>query len=243
MQDQKRKRSRADEIYDNIRRMIVSLELPPRAALVEKDLCARFGTSRTPVREAILRLADQGLVEIAPQHGTFVAGIDPRAVRQAHFLRETLEMRVIRKLCEMPELDLSGPAEAIEAQRAVSDNNDYAPFLPLDDAFHASLFALADMGEIWGVIHGRKAHLDRIRFLQVAPQQNRLNELVRHHEAILDAIRQHAAVAAEEMLRLHVSGAISFMERRLIEQPALFHPSPDQRLDHIDISQALTAKL
>ena len=225
MPESKRKRSRADEIYDDIRRRIVSLEFRPRAALVEKDLCARFGTSRTPVREAILRLADQGLVEIAPQHGTFVAGIDPRAVRQAHFLRESLEIRVISRLCSLEAPDLSAPAAAIEAQRTISGTNDYAAFLPLDDAFHASLFALVDMAEIWGVIHGRKAHLDRIRFLQAAPQPGRLNELVRHHEAILDAIRQRASVAAEEMLRLHVSGAVGFMERMLVEQPDLFHPS------------------
>jgi len=221
----KRKRSRADEIYNDLRRMIVSLELPPRAALVEKDLCARFGTSRTPVREAVLRLADQGLVEIAPQHGTFVAGIDPRAVRQAHFLRETLEIKVITILCETPDLDFSTSAAAIEAQREVSATNDYAPFLPLDDAFHASLFALVDMAEIWGVIHGRKAHLDRIRFLQATPRPGRLAELVRHHEAILDAIRQGAAIAAEEMLRLHVSGSVGFMERLLVEKPTLFDPS------------------
>lgn len=221
MQVSKRKRSRADEIYDDIRRMIVTLELPPQAALHEKELCARFDISRTPVREALLRLADHGLVVIAPQHGTFVAGIDPRAVRQAHFLRETLEIRVVRQLCTMADVDLALPLSLIDTQRDLSGRNDYAAFLPLDDALHAALFALADLGEIWGVIHGRKAHLDRIRFLQ-SPQPGKLAELVRQHDAILDAIRQHAPLAGEEMMRLHVSGAVGFMEQMLIEKPGMF---------------------
>lgn len=217
-----RKRSRADEIYDQVRHLIVSLELPPRAVVQEKELAARYGVSRTPVREALLRLADQGLVIIVPQHGTFVAGIDPRAVRQAHFLRETLELRVIRRLCEQPGVDLSGPAAVIEDQRAVAASNDYALFLPLDDAFHATLFDLADLGEIWTVIHSRKAHLDRIRFLQASPRAGRITELVRHHAGILDAIRAQAAIAGEEMLRLHVSGALGFMEGMLEARPELF---------------------
>lgn len=67
-----RKKSRASEIYDALRTLIVTLELPPKEVLQEKDLCDRFDVSRTPLREALLRLADHGLVTIAPQHGTFV---------------------------------------------------------------------------------------------------------------------------------------------------------------------------
>jgi len=216
-----RRRSRADDIHDELRRMIVTLELAPREVLSEKYLCDLFVVSRTPVREAILRLAEHGLVEVAPQHGTFVSGINPRAVRQAHFLRESLEIPVLRRLCAIPHVNLDTARALVLQQHVLAARNEFAAFLPLDDAFHESLFQIADLKEIWGIIHGRKAHLDRIRFLQ-APQPGKLTTLVEQHEAILDAIVEGAHLRVEEMIRSHVSGAVAFMEDLLVMQPDLF---------------------
>jgi GntR family transcriptional regulator, rspAB operon transcriptional repressor len=224
----RRRRSHADEIYDDLRRLIVTLELVPNMALSEKDLCERFGVSRTPVREALLRLAEHGLVTIAPQHGTFVSGIDPRAVRQSHFLRVNLEIPVAVRLCTQAGVDLSRPRRLVAQQRGLAELNNFAAFMPLDDAFHESLFQLADLGEVWNVIHRRKAHLDRIRFLQ-APQPGKLTTLVHEHEAILDAIVQRDQQKAEEVIRVHVSGAIGFMEQLLADQPHLFDVDPQKR--------------
>ena len=221
----RRRRSHADEIYDELRRLIVTLELAPNVALSEKELCERFGVSRTPVREALLRLAEHGLVRIAPQHGTFVSGIDPRAVRQSHFLRVNLEIPVVCRLCEMQDLDLSTPRNLVAQQRGLAEHNEFGAFMPLDDAFHESLFQLADLGEIWAIIHHRKAHLDRIRFLQ-APQPGKLATLVQEHAAILDAITAQDQQKAVDVIRIHVSGAIGFMEDLLRSQAELFAAEP-----------------
>lgn len=217
----KRKKSRAEEIYKSLRRLIVTLELQPHAALHEKDLCARFETSRTPVREALLRLAEHGLVKIAPQHGTFVAAIDPVAVRQAHFLRVNLEIPVVRLLCEAEMPDLSVPHDLLAEQWAVGKSASYADYMPLDDRFHQSLFELAGNGEIWHVIHAKKAHLDRIRFLKAA-ERNELESLTRQHEAILEAITRRSTLGAEELIRAHVSGSLAFMQTLLHTNPELF---------------------
>ena len=217
----KRKKSRADEIYQALRNLIVTLELQPRAALQEKDLCARFETSRTPVREALLRLAEHGLVHIAPQHGTFVAAIDPVAVRQAHFLRVNLEIPVARLLCETELLDFSVPQGLLVEQRLVEQTGSYADYMPLDDRFHQSLFDLVGMSEIWQVIHAKKAHLDRIRFLKAA-ERNELESLTRQHEAILEAITRRSTLGAEELIRAHVSGSLAFMQTLLHTNPDLF---------------------
>ena len=221
MQQTRRRRSLADETYDQLRRMIVTLELRPGEILNERELCARFTVSRTPVREAMLRLADHGLVVIAPQHGTFVSGIDPDAVRQAHFLRENLEVPVALRLCDAGHLDLSELHGVILEQHVVLARDDFAAFLPLDDAFHRGLFELAGLGEIWSVIQAKKAHLDRILFLQ-APHHGKLALLVREHEAILEAITRHDRSEAERMVRTHLSGAIDFLERLFAETPELF---------------------
>lgn len=216
-----RRRSLSDEIYDELRRLIVTLELAPNVPLSEKELCARFEISRTPVREALLRLAEHGLVTIAPQHGTFVTGIDPRSVRQAHFLRVHLEIPVVRRLCAQADVDFSYPRQLIAQQRVLAEANDFASFVPIDDYFHEALFDLADLAEVWNIIHRRKAHLDRIRFLQ-APQPGKLTTLVREHEDILEAISEGDQHKAEDIIRVHVSGAIGFMEQLLHDRPGMF---------------------
>jgi DNA-binding GntR family transcriptional regulator len=220
-----RRRSLADEIYDELRRMIVRLELKPGEILVEKELCDRFAVSRTPLREAILRLADHGLVEIAPQHATFVAGIDVRAVRQAHFLRSNLEIPLIRQLCATPGLDLTRPRAILIEQQVLMADTEFATFMPLDDAFHQSLFELGGLREIWSVIHSRKAQLDRIRFLK-APQGGKVPLLVQDHKAILDAIIAQDVAAGEATLRRHIAGAVIFMEEQLLLEPDAFQTRP-----------------
>ncbi|WP_439562543.1 GntR family transcriptional regulator [Roseinatronobacter sp.] len=219
-----RKKSRASEIYDALRTLIVTLELPPKEVLQEKDLCDRFDVSRTPLREAFLRLADHGLVTIAPQHGTFVSGISPNAVRQAHFLRVNLEIPVVLKLCDTPDLDLTTPQAILLEQKLAAQQNSYAVFMPLDDRFHQSLFDLAELGSVWQVIHAKKAHLDRIRFLKAA-ERSELESLTRQHEAILDAIARRSRLGAEELVRAHVSGSVGFMEQLLRSRPELFDES------------------
>lgn len=217
------RRSRTDEVYDALRRMIVTLDLKPGEALVEKDLCERFSVSRTPAREAILRLAEAGLVDVAPHYGTFVTPIDTQAVRQAHFLRSNLEVPMVRLLCERDELDLARPRSLLLKQRLLLVGGDFVAFLPLDDAFHRSLFDLTRLGEIWTVIHARKAQLDRIRFLQ-GPQDGKMPLLVEQHSDLLDAIGRRDASAAEAILSHHIAGAVVHMEELVSSSPELFEP-------------------
>jgi GntR family transcriptional regulator, rspAB operon transcriptional repressor len=226
----RRRRTLTDDIYDRLRSMIIALELGPGETLNEKELCARFGVSRTPVREAMLRLSEQGLVMIAPQHGTFVSGIDPEAVRQAQFLRENLEVPVALRLCEAEgNLDLSDLQAVILEQHVVLGQDDFATLLPLDDRFHQGLFELAGVGDLWSVIQAKKAHLDRVRFLQ-APHGGKLARIVGEHEAILRAIARHDREETERVVRLHLSGSVSFLDELLAERPELF-AAPD-RLAH-----------
>lgn len=221
MQLPRRRRSLADDIYDALRAEIVTLRMAPGETVSEKDLGQRFGVSRTPIREALLRLADHGLVEIAPQHATTVARIDPVAVRQAQFLRETLEAAVVRRLATGPAPDLTLPRALIAQHRVILETQDYFASVPVDDRFHHSLFELAGMGPIWAVIHARKAHLDRIRALQV-PEPGKLAQVVEEHEAILTAIADRDPDRAERQLRIHVTNVLGALDRLLHERPDLF---------------------
>ena len=79
-------------IYRVLRQDVVTLRLKPGMRLSENELAARFGTSRAPVREALIRLADEGLIDVRPQRGSFVSRISLAAMEQARLVREALEV-------------------------------------------------------------------------------------------------------------------------------------------------------
>ncbi|MCB1502749.1 MAG: GntR family transcriptional regulator [Bauldia sp.] len=216
-----RRRSISDQIYDELRRMVVQLELKPGQPLSEKLIADRFKVSRTPVREAMLRLADHGLVTVAPQFGTFIAAIDPDEVRQAQFMRTNLEVAIALRLCERGNVDLSPARSLVAQQQSILSTSDFAAFTVLDDQMHAWLFETAGMGKLWSAIHVKKAHLDRIRFLHV-PEPGKIAEVAAQHVGILDAIAAGDRARTEARVREHTSGSVVYLDKLLAERPELF---------------------
>ena len=206
----RQRRSRSDEIYDALRQMIVTARLSPGAALVERDLCALFSASRTPLREAVLRLAEHGLVAVAPQHGTFVAALSPRMVRLAHFLRENLELPVILQLAAGGAANLHHARAAVIEQKLAEARDDHAALVLLDDQFHQALFDAAGLPEVWDVIHAKKAHLDRIAFGQ--EQRRGFETAIAQHEQILNAIEAGDPRAAVRCARDHIGTPLVHVE-------------------------------
>jgi GntR family transcriptional regulator, rspAB operon transcriptional repressor len=93
-----RSRRAAPQVFEKLREFIVSLELPPGAILSRAELAERFKLSQTPIRDALIRLGEEGLVDIFQQHATLVSRISVASARQAHFLRRAIELEVVRKL-------------------------------------------------------------------------------------------------------------------------------------------------
>lgn len=203
-----RRRSLTDQVHDRLRHMIVSLHLQPRQPLVEKELCKSFGVSRTPLREAILRLAEHGLITVAPQHGTFVSGISPRSVRWAHVLRESLEVPVMQRLASQPARRLDAVRKILLEQKILAARNDQAGFILLDDQFHEALFAACGVADLWGVIHAEQGHLDRVRFIQ-GNLRGGVTLPLAQDEALVDALAEGAAHKAAALTRAHVAGSWS----------------------------------
>ena len=92
-------------VYEDLRRRILALELQPGATLSENELAAELGVSRTPVRESLILLADEGLVQVFPKVGSFVSRVDPQRVADAQFLREAVELASLKDLPPAGELD------------------------------------------------------------------------------------------------------------------------------------------
>ena len=207
----RQRRSRSDEICDALRQMIVTGRLPPGAALIERDLCAMFAVSRTPLREAVLRLAEHGLVTVAPQHGTFVAALSPRMVRLAHFLRENLELPVISRLAAQGASHLRAARATIIEQKLAQARDDRSSFVLLDDRFHQALFDAAELSDVWNVIHAKKAHLDRIAFEE--EQRRGFATAIAQHEQILNAIEAGDPRSAVRCARDHIGASLAYLEK------------------------------
>ncbi len=212
----------ARRVFYELKSAIVAMGLPPGRALSEAEIAARMGVSRQPVREAFIKLSEAGLVRIRPQRGTFVVKISTKQVTDARFVREAVEVAVVRKACDVMTADtLAALRENLAQQRAVVTEGSPANFLALDEAFHRGLALGVDCEYAWRVVEEVKAQMDRVRYLSI-PQTTPLSRLVEQHAAILDAIEAHNQAAADAAVRAHLSEILTSLP--LIERayPHLF---------------------
>ena len=190
-------------IYDVLRREIVTLRLRPGERLSENELASRFGTSRAPVREALIRLVEDGLIEVRPQRGSFVSRLSIRAMERARFVREALEVAIIRRAAEqgIPDEARVRLEQAIVAQEEAAGDPDL--FTRRDDQFHCGLAEAAGLSSVWEVIEREKAQFDRLRYLSL-PDSTPVDLLIRQHLTILSATLSRKPADAEKAVRVHM---------------------------------------
>ena len=213
-----RQGTRGTRVLDAIRQAIVQLRLRPGDLLSEAEVARLLGVSRQPVREAFIKLAELGLVEIRPQRGTFVVLISKREVQNARFIREAVEVAVVRKAAEEASDDaIAAIRRVLEQQRKANADADNVAFLALDDAFHRGLAQAVDCEDAWRVLESRKAQMDRVRYLSM-PEATPLETLIAQHEAIA----RHDPEEAETAMRAHLSEITKSLPRLARNYPELF---------------------
>ena len=191
-------------VFQALKEAIVQLQLRPGNPLSEAEVAKQLGVSRQPVREAFIKLAEAGLVEIRPQRGTFVVMISRRAVENARFLREAIEVAIARKAAgEANAGAIAAIRETVQRQRAAREDGDTAHFLRLDEAFHQAIARSVDCDHAWRMLESLKAQMDRVRYLSV-PLATPVDTLIDQHEKIVAAIEAHAPDRAEEVMRQHL---------------------------------------
>ncbi|MBO1076728.1 GntR family transcriptional regulator [Roseomonas marmotae] len=207
--------------FATLRQAIISLALPPGMPLSRANLAARLQVSQTPVREALSRLQDEGLVTVVPSASTHVARIDLDNARQAHFLRVSLELELGRKLAGAPPPALAARlAEHLAEQRRLIGQDGFAA---ADDAFHARLYEAAGMSGLWALVRSRSGHLDRLRRLNL-PSPGKMEAVVEEHGRIAEAILARDTAATEAALRQHFSATFSRIPAVLARYPDYFAP-------------------
>lgn len=209
-----RERQTAPQIFEALRELIISVVLVPGTVLSRAELAEHYGISQTPIRDALMRLGEEGLVDIYPQHATVVTRIDIAAALQAHFLRRSLELEILRTLVALPDAEhaalLALLGSHLQRQAAALDPLDDVALSAADQAFHRDQFQAAGVEPLWALVRQRSGHVDRLRRLNL-PAEGKAHAIVQDHQAITAALAARDAAAAEVALRAHLSGTLSFV--------------------------------
>ena len=216
----------APQIFTQLREAIVRMRLRPGQPLSEKEIAAMFGTSRQPVREAFIKLSEAGLVRVLPQRGTFVVKVSPRAVGDARFVREAVEVAVARACCRSAAGESLDRLEGVIAeQKRAAAAGDHDGFLSLDEKFHKGLAEAIDCEEAWRVVGIGKAQMDRVRYLSLS-EASPMTLLIEQHKDILGAIRRRDADAAAAAMRVHLREILLALPHLAAQNPELFEDEP-----------------
>lgn len=179
-----------DATYDQIRKDIMDMTLEPGMNVSVQKLSERYGVSRTPVREALVRLQQSGLVEIYPQRKTVVSKIDLQRVYEELFIRTSLEAAVVDKFIRRcSELVGDTMQELINKQKRYTDNKHFGEFYAKENRFHQLIFETAGQALAWNTIENVASHYNRIRILH--GKINGVGTIIDEHERIVAAVRKH----------------------------------------------------
>lgn len=195
-----------DVVYDSLRDKILNLDLKPGTPLSFSALSSQYGVSISPIRDALKRLATEGLVEIKPQSGTYVSLIDLDKVRDERFMRLSLELGVIEKLESFGISDslIDKWEEFICLQNEAFSCRNTARFLDLDDQMHMLLFKECKHEKVFNLMKSTSGNYHRIRMVSFL-FDDILNNIVIQHRALLDALKKRNIQELLSLDRQHIS--------------------------------------
>lgn len=209
----------SNQIHQRLRDEIVHAVLKPGMALSEAEIATRYQVSRQPVREAFIRLAQEDLVDIKPQRGTYVRRISAVSVLDAHFVRDAIEASIAREAAQKADQASVERLYALIGLQARAHTN--AEFLASDEALHEGIAEISGHLSAWRVVHQIKAQMDRVRYLsygEVSP----VDRLVQQHREIVDAIAAHDPDAAAQAVLRHTTDILHQLPELAKRYPEMF---------------------
>lgn len=207
------------QLYRHLRSAIIRGELRPGQALSEAETAKQFSTSRQPVREAFIKLAEERLVVIQPQRGTFVVKISVGDVLDARFVREAIEVAIVLEASTQARPEAVASLRKIIEQQIEVQHGHNDEFLALDEEFHRTLALSVGRAHAWRVIENIKAQMDRIRYLSL-DDATPIPLLVEQHSKIVDGIEAGDPTAATAAIRTH-------LRQIMISLPSIAEKFPD----------------
>lgn len=221
-----------DQVYSLVRKAIVTGRLSPGAPINEIDIAGKLGISRTPVREAVKKVSDEGLIEVFAQHGTFVSDIRHNQVEEAYIIRIALEMESIKRAAErISPRQIQDLEDIVDAHETAVKRSRYDEAIARDDDFHRCIAEVNGLHMLWKVVDISKAQMDRCRLLSL-PTPGAGQETIKQHRAILEALEKHDQDESVRALRMHLEtshrNAIAFLAAASDQAEAARNENRDQ---------------
>ena len=211
----------SDSVYETLTEAIRDLHLLPGAPISEPAVAEWLSVSRSPVREAIARLVDLGLVTVKPQVGSYVAPISLQEVEEAAFIRSALEASAFKRAIRDGTPDTTEIQRLVDINKIAAESGDIDGFFDTDEQVHGNVFELAGLGKIWDVVRRTKVQLDRLRRLSL-PRVMRDPILVEEHQLIVDCLRTRDEKQGVEVIERHATRIFHTIEDHRSLYPSYF---------------------
>lgn len=202
--NRKHKETAKEYAYRVLKDNIMSLDLKPGELLSESNLSETLNISRTPIREILMRLKNEHLIEVKPQAGTYVSLINRDLINEAIFMRSVLEKEVLKEACrEFPEELFIELEKNLFAQKLVVDKEGKEiEFHNLDKNFHRLIFLGCNKGNIWDNIMNISTHYNRMRLL--SEMKSNKMQIIKHHEEMLEIIKNNEFDKIDTYVNKHI---------------------------------------
>lgn len=197
-----------DYVYEIIKKNIINLNMLPGTRISEKEISELLNVSRTPVREAFIKLSQEGLLYVLPQRGTYISHIDLNAVEDVRFIRESVEKSVLKIATnDFPSEILDELQRNVNMQKQLIERKLFYEFLVMDEKFHKTIFIGCNKERIWSYIEQINAEYKRIRMLTFMANIN-WHDVIDQHIQIINCIKNKDNELGQEIISVHVKKLI-----------------------------------
>ncbi len=209
-------------IYEVIKKNIINMNIKPGSRISEKEISDLLDVSRTPVREAFIKLSKEGLLYVLPQRGTYISYIDLKKVEEIRFIRESIEISIIKIATkDFPEKLLKKLEENINLQKEYIIDKNYKQFMELDEEFHKTIFKGCNKENIWNFIQQINTQYQRLRLLSYIADVN-WDKVLEQHIDIFKAIKAQDKIIGEKSVEKHLNKLIVDQKEIIAIYPEYF---------------------
>ncbi|MGM9892627.1 GntR family transcriptional regulator [Limosilactobacillus sp.] len=215
------------QAYNIIIKKIINAEYEPGQKISEKKIEEDIDIGRTPVREALLQLRQENLINVIPQSGTYISKIDMKEVLDARFVRASVEQRIMRNATTVrfTQEQINHFDQILSKQYLIMREDNFTKFLTIDDEFHRYFYVITDHLRIWNWLKRINVQFDRFRFLRLKVEGLSWVSLIDEHKAILNAVRERDINEVERLSANH-------MHRMLTEEDSLIKAFPNYFINY-----------
>ena len=217
MGEEKCYKNRGDLVFSTLKQKILDLELKPGQPISENEICAQFDVSRTPVREALRRLQEQGFVHTVPYSGTYVTLLNLKDIKQMIYMRVAVELMVMRDFMKIATpMMYEEIRHQIRLQELMIQEPDFEPeqFYRMDARMHAIWFAVTDKAKLWEFIQAQQLHYTRFRMLDFVTETD-FTRIIREHSRLLELLEMQQEKELEEALKEHLYISMTRMKHAI----------------------------